>query len=202
MLNQKQHKMKKLIILMVVVIFTTTKTFAQPIGTVVAFAGPKNKVPDGWLICDGALYDRTEKIPRTTKLKYAALFDAIGVTWGGDAANKFAVPDLRGLFLRGVSEDSGKDPDSSTRSVSRENLPSQGNKGNNVGSKQNDAINDHTHSYPYGSWQHNGEDGSGIGYVGVDRHQTWNSNGIIEADKRARETRPKNANVYYIIKYN
>jgi len=183
-------------------LFTIAQIIAQPIGSIVAFAGPKDKVPDGWLICDGTLYDRTEKIPRTAKLKYAALFDAIGVTWGGDAANKFAVPDLNGLFLRGVSEKSGNDPDSEKRDVSRLDLPSQGNKGNNVGSKQNDAINDHTHTYPYGSWQNNGDKGSGIGYVGVDQQQTWSTRGIVEPKIKSTETRPKNANVYYIIKYN
>ncbi len=193
--------MKKLFLIMAFAIFSNVKIFSQPIGTVIAFAGPKNKVPDGWLICDGTLYDRTEKVPGTTRLKYAGLFDAIGSTWGGDAANLFAVPDLRGLFLRGVSENSGNDPDAEKRDVSRTNLPSQGNKGNNVGSKQNDVVVDHTHTYPYGSWQNNGDKGSGIGYVGVDQHQIWNTKGVVEPNIKSSETRPKNANVYYIIRY-
>jgi len=42
----------------------------------------------GWLVCDGKPYPRAE---------YAALFTAIGTTWGaGDGSSTFNVPDLRG----------------------------------------------------------------------------------------------------------
>ena len=60
-----------------------------------------NAVPYGWLKCDGAAISRTA---------YAALFAAIGTTWGaGDGATTFNVPDFRGYFLRGFDNGAGVD---------------------------------------------------------------------------------------------
>lgn len=56
-------------------------------------------VPAGWLACDGSAVSRTT---------YAALFAAIGTTWGvGDGATTFNVPDLRGRTLIGSGTGSG-----------------------------------------------------------------------------------------------
>jgi microcystin-dependent protein len=61
-------------------------------GTVMAF--PANQIPIGWLICNGATYDRTA---------YNKLFSVIGTTYGaGDGSTTFNVPDFQGKFLRGV----------------------------------------------------------------------------------------------------
>ena len=46
-----------------------------------------NRVPSGWLACNGALVSIAE---------YEVLFVLIGTTCGGDGQNTFAVPDLRG----------------------------------------------------------------------------------------------------------
>lgn len=63
-----------------------------PAGAVMPFANTLSS-PSGWLLCNGALYSRTT---------YAALFNAIGTTYGvGDGSTTFAVPDLRGYFVRG-----------------------------------------------------------------------------------------------------
>ncbi len=68
-------------------------------GTVDSFA--QNAVPNGWLECNGALVSRTA---------YAALFLAIGTTYGvGDGATTFALPDLRGEFIRGHDNGRGVD---------------------------------------------------------------------------------------------
>ena len=49
--------------------------------------------PKGWLKCNGATVSRTQ---------YAALFAAIGTRFGvGDGSTTFALPDLRGEFVRG-----------------------------------------------------------------------------------------------------
>ena len=61
-----------------------------PVGTIQAFA--YNKVPQGWMICDGAKLDPTV---------HHELFNAIGTTFGGDGKNYFRLPDLRGRFIRG-----------------------------------------------------------------------------------------------------
>lgn len=53
-------------------------------------------VPEGFLLCDGAEYDREE---------YPELFAAIGTIWGaGDGNTTFNVPDLRERSLIGASE--------------------------------------------------------------------------------------------------
>lgn len=51
-------------------------------------------IPKGWLLCDGKAYSRND---------YSELFATIGTVWGeGDGVTTFNVPDLRGMFLRGV----------------------------------------------------------------------------------------------------
>ena len=109
-----------------------------PIGSVMPFAG--DKVPDGWLLCDGSEVNISD---------YPALFDVIRMAWGGDGTTKFRVPDMRGMFLRGVSGTSTKtyvgDPNNTTHQVdpnraNRMALNTGGNTGNSVGSFEGDAI--------------------------------------------------------------
>lgn len=72
---------------------------AAPVGSVYTFAGAT--VPTGWLKCNGALLSRTT---------YAALFAVIGTTYGaGDGSTTFALPDLRGEFVRGFDDGRGID---------------------------------------------------------------------------------------------
>jgi hypothetical protein len=67
-----------------------------PSGAIMDFA--MNAAPTGWLACDGAAISRTT---------YAALFAAIGTTWGaGDGSTTFNLPDMRGYFRRGVGTNS------------------------------------------------------------------------------------------------
>ena len=62
-----------------------------PVGTILAHAA--NTPPTGFLECNGS------NISRST---YATLFSAISTTFGvGDGSSTFAVPDLRGQFIRG-----------------------------------------------------------------------------------------------------
>lgn len=65
-----------------------------PSGTMIAFAG--KSVPDGWLLCNGALVSRTT---------YAKLFAAIGTAWGaGDGRTTFKLPDADGRVMQGVTD--------------------------------------------------------------------------------------------------
>ena len=65
-----------------------------PSGTMIAFAG--KSVPDGWLLCNGALVSRTT---------YAKLFAAIGTAWGaGDGSTTFKLPDADGRVMQGVTD--------------------------------------------------------------------------------------------------
>jgi microcystin-dependent protein len=60
------------------------------IGQVVAYAGAE--APSGWAVCDGSLLQVE---------RYEPLFSLIGTTYGGQGAQTFALPDLRGRMLVG-----------------------------------------------------------------------------------------------------
>lgn len=67
-------------------------TVAVPAGGVVPFAGAV--APSGYLLCDGSLVSRAV---------YPSLFAAIGTLYGaGDGTTTFAIPDTRGIFMRGA----------------------------------------------------------------------------------------------------
>ena len=85
--------------------FNSTIPGGIPTGTVVPFAG--TSTPSGWLLCNGSLYGRTALNPSPQ----VNLFSVIGITYGaGDGLTNFAVPDLRGMFVRGFDNGRGLDP--------------------------------------------------------------------------------------------
>jgi len=152
-----------------------------PAGTVEAFAGDTSKIPTGWLLCDGSAVSRTT---------YTNLFSVIGENWGeGDGTSTFNLPDLRGRFLRGQNLASGNDPDAAARSASA----AGGNTGDNVGSVQDDEFKSHTHTATPG--------GSSSGSLLAGISTLSRLSGSTTGATGGNETRPKNANVVYIIKY-
>lgn len=138
----------------------------MPTGTIVAYGG--TAVPSGWLLCDGMAVSRAE---------YPSLFAAIGTTWGTPNPTTFAVPDLRGRFLRGVDSGAGRDP------------------GRVLGTTQNDQIRAHRHHIT----------GDLVNSVGTGSQFAANR-GISDFVGRdtelfgGSETRPMNSAVTYIIK--
>jgi microcystin-dependent protein len=106
---------------------------AIPVGAVLPFAGPSTKVPDGYLLCNGAEVNRND---------FAALFAEIGTFWGhGNTATTFNLPTTQGLLLRGVAYGSGNDPDRDTRNA----VLAGGQTGDEVGSFQNWRVEAHRH---------------------------------------------------------
>ena len=61
-------------------------------------------VPAGWALADGTLLPISQ---------FTALFSAIGITYGGDGVNTFALPDLRGR----VPNHQGQGPGLSDRAI-------------------------------------------------------------------------------------
>lgn len=173
-----------------------------PPGTIIAFAG--SSIPSGWMTCNGSVISRTE---------FAGLYAAIGTSWGtGDGSTTFNLPDLRGLFLRGVSQGSGHDPDAGDRLSSP--YTSGGNGGDTVGSYQGDQAGPHGHSASQGAHNHGGiniyfgESGTGGAHRGANTssfiHTLGNVNvqpEIMVGSLMTSEARPKNAYVNWIIKY-
>lgn len=157
-------------------------SWGVPVGTILAFAG--QTPPDGYLECNG------QAVSRTT---YAALFAAIGTTWGsGDGSTTFNLPELRGEFLRGWDHGRGVDP------------------GRALGSAQGDAIRNITGSFgsptkegtqkATGAFAIEVEVSSGRASGGGGGYVSWNFD-ASRVVPTANENRPRNKAVMYIIKY-
>ena len=67
------------------------------IGTVISYMG--NNAPEGYLLCDGNIYNISQYPNLANQIKKE--FGSYNY-WGGDGTTTFAVPDLRGEFLRGA----------------------------------------------------------------------------------------------------
>jgi|GEM_PF-2600241 len=76
-----------------------------------------------------------EQVDRAIKLGAA-----LGDTYGGDGTTTFAVPDLRGYFLRGHDDGAGNDPDAVSRTDRGD-----GTTGDEVGTKQTSDVLSHEH---------------------------------------------------------
>lgn len=175
-----------------------------PIGTIMAFAGQVASFENtNWKICNGDFVYRSQ---------YPILFTVLGDRWGTHIAVagdiKFTLPDLRGVFLRGVNgnrQDQYKDPDAETRTALIKG------KENDTGSFQTDSIKKHNHEIVAQNFagvqvrpmavsgnfsQADGDlDGSGR-ITGYDK----NAVPLIIDHYGLSETRPVNAYVHYIIK--
>jgi microcystin-dependent protein len=160
-----------------------------PPGSISAFAGINT--PLGWLPCDGRIVSAAD---------YPALFNALGTAWGeGDPLepNDFHLPDLRGMFLRGVNDTKTGgfiDPEAESRTAQA----AGGNTGNAVGSVQTDQFRSHTHTRPHTRtpfWNQDANYDAGEGLrraSGESLYPTGPAGGT--------ETRPVNAYVHFIIK--
>lgn len=159
-------------------------------GEIVPYAGALASIPDDFLPCNGFSYD---------PLEYTALYAAIGFKWGNDSG-LFRVPDLRGYFLRGVDHGESVDEDAGTRTAKF----TGGNTGDQVGSYQEDALQCHEHDLPVSSGLAGSDEQlTSIAARAKKAAETVISAGVVEGDcgeaRTADETRPKNANVEYII---
>jgi microcystin-dependent protein len=166
----------------------------SPIGSIQQFAGELIDIPQGYMLCDGSLLSRTQ---------YSQLFKVIGVSHGKGDGTTFHLPDLRGRFVRGVDGVAGRDTDKNSRTASN----AGGNTGNAVGSIQGDAIRNITGTWPEhfsatsatGAYANDGvaiasQSASG---TGGDVRWSFDASRVVPT---STENRPKNMNVYYIIK--
>lgn len=159
----------------------TLAGFLAPTGSITMYGGAA--APSGWLLCDGSAVSRTT---------YSALFSAISTAYGiGNGTSTFNIPDMRGMFPRGVTGASSNDPDASSRTAIN-----GGNSGNNVGSVQTDQFESHTHSGTY--YQQTGGGGT-AGVAGYGTGAGVTGPGGVPANG-GNETRPINIYVNFIIK--
>ncbi len=170
-----------------------------PAGSIIAFGG--TIAPSGWYLCDGSTKSRTTD---------QRLFDVIGTNFGdGDGGgNTFSLPDLQGVFLRGIDKrtiaQGCKDPDS----ADRRNIHNEAEVvGPVVGSYQEDSFEIHQHNHKHDftivkAWDRNNP------YIPAGSNE-WDqprtgSTSYTAADpssgRTSTETRVKNIGVNYIIK--
>lgn len=140
----------------------------------------------GWMVCDGRALRAAS---------YPQLYAALGTIHGnGGQDGMFQLPDLRGVFVRGVDNGSGADPDLSSRL-------SPNGKGayTGVGSIQLDALHTHTHAYASPKTAVT-SDQTGKAYV-VSDQDARTTDIEPQAAVSDNETRPRNVAAHYIIRY-
>jgi microcystin-dependent protein len=175
---------------------------AIPPGTIMAYGGlidknteeggaaPTNPPPAGWLLCNGIQLNGLDA-------RYAGLYKAIGVSFGGVASSMaFNIPDLRGFFLRGLDAGGTVDP-GPTRTLGSTQQDALGTHGHGV----NDPG--HTHDYYSEGDGCTGEKGlprQGPGSCIYGHTSSASATGVTVQNFTGPETRPKNLAVNYIIK--
>lgn len=151
-----------------------------PKATVLPYVG--DSAPTGYLLCDGSLVSRTT---------YSALYAIVGNRHGsGDGSTTFRVPDYRGRFHRGRDGGQNTDPDRTSRIA----MNTGGATGDNVGSIQADAFEQHTHTISCAATAGGANRPVSAGAAASLTVTSSTSGG-------STETRPVNAYVNYIIKY-
>lgn len=154
-----------------------------PTGTIIAQMG--NSAPAGYINCDGATYNISEYKQLAEYIKNQ--FGSYNY-FGGDGTSTFAVPDLRGEFLRGTGNNSHTN---------------QGN-GANVGNHQDAtlqaAIESGTSSnawMPKGGVTVNNADKK----IGISGYRALSGTQISDSSASMYTSRPTNTSVLYCIKY-
>lgn len=144
----------------------------------------------GWLLADGSKISPFD--PQLTHLNQVLQFG-----WGGQGApaTYFQLPDLQGLFVRGVSNGlHPRDPDV----IHRTPIHPGGNAGYGVGSHQEHALEEHDHSETKSRVVDMRYRGDSRGHF-VSRPYQGSSSGVNGANVSG-ETRPENAHVHWIVK--
>ena len=179
-----------------------TGVVAVPTGAIMAW--PVESAPTGFILCHG------QAISRST---YSDLYGLIGVMYGaGDGSANFNLPDYRGQFLRGRANGSTNDPDRGSRTDRGD-----GNAGDNVGTKQDYGLLQHSHGNNSNGTNNHGfntnnnntgafsKSGHSYGGTRASSHEiitnSWGTNHAnVSGHVTNNEIRPINIYVNWIIK--
>jgi len=181
-----------------------------PIGSVIAYAGNASTVADletsGWYKCDGrAISSLTASLSAD---EISAFQNVVGSN----------LPDLRGVFLRGLDEGRGWDDNRTTRTGGESTYGVRSYQGCKVeditltGSTDSDGNHRHTGTTDPGGWSRTSDDGGTSGtaaensgththtfttdYAGTHSHTV----SVSYSAGAGSETRPENIAVYYLIR--
>jgi microcystin-dependent protein len=170
-----------------------------PIGGGFMWFGLITKIPANCRVCDNSTL---------AIASFAKLNENLGGAWGTSGGN-LNIPDLRGKFPRGVDGGAANDPDRVARTAAN----TGGNTGDAVGSVQADAMQGHKHPFELDTGTvFQGSLGAGSNSTqfakgnGTPNGTVQPTHGYPIADavngtpRTTSETRPKNANVYFVIR--
>jgi len=173
-----------------------------PMGAAIALpvsAPTDSPIDDYWRYCDGQSFIAAEGST------FYPLYQVVGVTNGGvkdgDRIERFAIPDLRGLYLRGAGKQD-KVPAHRPRDTPRPDLSIPGNGGDDAGSYQDwstapprtTGFSVKVQSYPFKS-----TDGYQAGAATVAQHT--NDTTVIKAAGGEPETRPISLSVDWYLRF-
>jgi microcystin-dependent protein len=158
-----------------------------PAGSIIYHAG--SSAPSGYVKANGASLSTST---------YAALFSAIGYTFGGSGGS-FNVPDLRGEFLRGWDDSRGVDSGRSFGSSQLDQMQRLTG-GYNTSAEH---FNIGSGSGVFNDYRVGGARNSGIGYGNATRldFDSANSPSARVSSSTSGETRPRNIALLACIKY-
>jgi hypothetical protein len=173
-----------------------------PTGAVYFFA--MNTAPTGYLKANGATISRTT---------YSALFSAIGTTYGaGDGSTTFALPDLRGEFIRGWDDARGLDSGRSIGTVQGMDIQSHNHGVSDPGHAH--GVSDPGHAHLWGTDDNFGAGGGGgpdanggsawkgtTSYNGTGIGINGSATGVSINNSGGAETRPRNFALLSCIKF-
>lgn len=174
---------------------TATIVLPFPAGTVITYMGNGGNLNGlislGWLQCNGASVSQND---------YPQLYAAIGTTYGGDGNPNFNLPNMNGVFCRGIDSTGSVDPDYESRTS-----PISGNStvvGPVIGSRQGYQVQNHVHTW----WNNFGQISASGSDLNVQLCQSGGSKNPNQGttpttnnDGGGDETRPTNVYVYYLI---
>ncbi|MEL7058775.1 MAG: phage tail protein [Acidobacteriota bacterium] len=159
----------------------------QPAAAKPSSDGPVNYLESqGWMLCDGRWLSQAG---------YPELYSVIGNLYGsqsGSSGDQFRIPDYRGLFLRGFDAGAGMDPDAGNRTS-----PDGQATENVVGSIQCDAFQTHTHDYKLVQTSGISQQGNAAGTSATSTPSGDPNSPALTSS----ETRSRNVNVNYVIKF-
>jgi len=123
----------------------------MPVGSIVVYAG--STAPEGWLMCDGALYD---------VLAYPELFDIVEFTYGSNATKSaFRVPDLTGRVPVGAKpltwycDTLGKTGGEATVSLTESEMPAHKHNVSASSHAHGTSVSPHNHTVTLAPHVHN-----------------------------------------------
>lgn len=175
----------------------TFRDTSVPVGGVIQFLGnigpqspPSNNTTDpieawGWMVCDGR---------QLSVVDYPELYAALGYLYGGQD-DTFVIPDLSGMFLRGIT---------TSPAAIEDRTAAQNGTTNGIGSTQMHALQTHVHSYSKAEQTGVGGTDNTVA-LAVPNQDTGTpatspgAEGSVNVS--AYETRPSNTFAYYLIKY-